>query len=356
MSTADQGRVVWFNDGKQPNVADVLGRVSGVEMSCLEFDDPPDRQWGALEKAHIYCITSTRDEVPDEFKATAGLLGRCPTLVCVSTSGAGYDPVDVDACTRFGVLVVNQAGANAQAVAEHAVGMMLSLSKRMGETDRSLRRERGIARENFKGWNVEGKTIGLIGLGNTGRRVARICGAGLGMRIVAYDPYLSPDTIEERGAASVNLDVLLAQSDFVSVHCPYGPETHDMLSASSFALMRRGTFIINCARGGIVNEADLAAALSRGDVAGAGIDVWSNEPPPLDHPLLALDTVIATNHTAGVTHDSRENMANWNAEQVRQILRGMYPPRLINPGAWDAFAARYERIFSRPVADKSEIG
>ena len=342
-------RVFWFDDKKTPSVADHLDQEPGIAMHRLDFAAPEADNWAIMQDGHAYCITSARDEVPDHYKATADLLARCPKLLVVSTSGAGYDPVDVNACTEAGVLVVNQSGANAEAVAEHAVGMVLALTKKMIETDRSLRRERGVNRETFKGWNAQGKTIGLIGLGNTGRRTARICGKGLDMPVLATDPYIEPNDFDERGATAVPLDELLARSDFVSIHCPYNEETKDMIGARELDLMQPGAFLINTARGGIINEDALADALEKEQIAGAGIDVWDIEPPPLDHRLLAFENVIATYHTAGVTYDSRHNMAAWNAEQVAATLRGGRPERLINPEAWDKFAARFETIFGQPV-------
>lgn len=347
--SANAKRVFWFDDGKTPNVADMLEKEPEVAMHRLRFDAPDAENWPIVESCHAYCITSTRDEVPDQFKATPAFLKRCPDLLLVSASGAGYDPVDVKACTEAGVLVVNQTGANAEAVAEHAVGMILALTKKMFHTDRSLRKERGVRRETFKGWDAKGKTVGLIGLGNTGRRVARICGKGLEMTVLAYDPYIAPADFEERGATATPLDELLRQSDYVSVHCPYNAETKDMIGARELGLMKPGAFLVNCARGGIVNEAALADALVKERIAGAALDVWVTEPPPLDHPLLAFDNFIATFHTAGVTFDSRHNMAAWNAEQVLDTLRGKRPPRLINPEAWPKFAARFERIFGHGV-------
>jgi D-3-phosphoglycerate dehydrogenase len=319
-------------------------------MHRLKFDTPDAENWPVIESCHAYCITSTRDEVPDQYKATAAFLKRCPQLLVVSASGAGYDPVDVKACTDAGVLVVNQTGANAEAVAEHAVGMILALTKKMVETDRSLRTERGVSRETFKGWDAKGKTIGLVGLGNTGRRVARICGKGLEMTVLAYDPYITPADFQERGADPVDLKELLERSDYVSVHCPYNAETKDMIDARELGLMKPGAFVVNCARGGIVNEGALAKALEKKQIAGAALDVWVTEPPPLDHPLLTFDHFIATYHTAGVTFDSRHNMASWNAEQVVDILRGKRPPRLINPEAWPAFAARFKKVFGQDAA------
>jgi D-3-phosphoglycerate dehydrogenase len=178
-----------------------------------------------------------------------------------------------------------------------------------------------------------------------GQRVARICGKGLEMRVLAYDPYIPAATFQAHGALQVNLDELLQQADYVTVHCPLTDETRGMIAQRQLALMRPSAFLINTARGGIVDEIALAQALARGQIAGAGIDVWEVEPPPLDHPLLHLDNVMATCHTAGVTVDSRHNMAQWNAAQLVQIFHGARPPRLINPAAWDRFAARFAQTF-----------
>ena len=343
--------VFWFDDGKRPNVADSLEREPDIRVHRLAFDGPREDNWRAMSASQVYCITSARHEVPDEYKCGAALIARCPDLIAVSTTGAGYDTIDVDACTAAGVLVVNQTGANAEAVAEHAVAMMLSLAKKIPQTDKSLRTERGLGREAFKGWNAQGRTLGIIGIGNVGRRMARICGKGLEMKVLAYDPYLSEDEIRQRGAAKVDdLPTLLAQSWALTVHCPLNDETRDMIGARELALLPGGAYLITTARGGIVNEHALQAALESGHLAGAGLDVWVEEPPPLAHPLLQRDDVIATYHTAGVTYDSRAAMADWNAEQVGGILRGERPPRLVNPEAWDRYVERFERVFGRRPA------
>jgi D-3-phosphoglycerate dehydrogenase len=346
MPSTTQGKTVfWFDDGKRPNVADLLEKEKDITLHRLRYDGPKADVWGAMSASHVYCITSTRQEQPEEFRANAALIARCPELLVVSTSGAGYDTVDVAACSAAGVLVVNQSGGNADAVAEHAVAMMLSLTKNIPQTDRSLRSAQRAPREKFKGWNATGRTVGVIGIGNTGRRVARICGLGLQMKVLACDPYLTAAEIKTRGATKVDLPRLLAESRFVSVHCPYNDETRNMIGARELATMQSGSYLVTTARGGIVDENALAAALKSGHIAGAGVDVWNDEPPPLSHPLLALDNVIATYHTAGITQDSRENMRNWNAEQVAGIFRGERPPRLVNPEAWPKFAQRFERIF-----------
>ncbi|MGH8058859.1 MAG: NAD(P)-dependent oxidoreductase, partial [Candidatus Entotheonellia bacterium] len=146
---------------------------------------------------------------------------------------------------------------------------------------------------------------------------------------------------------------LLAQADYVTVHCPYNTETKGMIGRRELALMRSGAFVINTARGGIVEEDALAEALAAGQIAGVGMDVWNVEPPPLDHKLLGFENVIATYHTAGVTVDSRYAMAQWNAEQLVQIFKGERPPRLINPEAWARFSQRFERAFGFRPAQSS---
>ena len=337
--------VVWFDDGKRPNVADILEKEPDIFFDRLSYDAPRVDNWKALSAAHVYCISSTRQEMPAEYRCDAALLARCPDLLVVSTSGAGYDTVDAKACTEAGVIVVNQSGANADAVAEHALAMMLSLSKKIPQTDRTLRSNQPLSREHFKGWNAHGRIIGLVGIGNTGRRLARMCNLGLEMKVLACDPYLTAEEISERGARKVDLATLLAQSRFVSIHCPYNDETRSMIGARELAAMQPGAYLITTARGGVVDEDALAVALKSGHLAGAGVDVWNEEPPPASHPLLALDNVIATHHTAGITHDSRENMRTWNAQQVLGILRGERPPRLVNPDAWPRFVRRFEKVF-----------
>jgi D-3-phosphoglycerate dehydrogenase len=348
---ATQKQTLWFDDGKRPNVADELEKERDIIVHRLTRDGPAADNWGAIAASQVYCITSTRQEIPDEYKCDAAFLARCPDLLVVSTTGAGYDTVDVPACTAAGVLVVNQSGSNAQSVAEHTVGMMLALTKKIPQTDRYLRAVRGGSREAFKGWNAQGRTIGIVGLGNVGRRVAYICRLGLEMRVLAYDPYLSAEDVQSRGATKVDLAALLAQSRFLSLHCPYNDETRGMIGAAQLAALPEGAYVITTARGGIVDEQALAAALTSGHLGGAGVDVWIDEPLPIEHSLLGLDNVIATWHTAGITHDSRSIMAQWNAEQVVGILRGERPPRLINPQAWSLYVDRFERVFGfRPAS------
>jgi D-3-phosphoglycerate dehydrogenase len=291
----------------------------------------------------VYHISAAKDELPQEWFARAELLARCPNLLCVSSGGAGYDTVDVAACTAAGVAVVNQAGGNAASVAEHTLGFMLGVSRRMLEGDRRMRREIGYSREDVMGHEIQGRTVGLVGIGHIGTRVAALARA-FGMDVIATDPFLPAEEITRRGAKPVSFDELLAQSDFVSLHCPRDASTLKMMNADTVGRMKKGAIFITTARGGIHDEAALVAALESGHLAGAGVDVWDREPPPLDHPLLAMDNVYANFHTAGVTHEGRGNVAAIGAEQIAGILRGERPPRLINPEVWPAFEKRRAQI------------
>ena len=335
--------VVRFDFPYDPAMAERFAREADIELRTCAREGADDSAWAALNEAHVYVISSAKDELPRRWFATSELLQRCPRLLCVSTSGAGYDTVDVDACSKAGIIVVNQAGINAPAVAEHTLGMMLALSKRLAESDRRLRRERGFSREDLKGRDIFEKTLGLVGIGHVGTRVAHLAKA-FGMIVLAYDPYVSAEEIARRGARSVTLAELLAQSDFVSTHCPRTAETLGMIDARAFARMKKGALFVNTARGGIHDEAALFDALQSGHLSGAGLDVWEKEPPPLQHPLLTLENVIATFHTAGVTVETRRKIAREAAEQVIGLLKGGRPPRLVNPDAWPAYRARRETI------------
>lgn len=298
-----------------------------------------------LSAAHVFQIGSVRNELDQEYFATRSLFARAPNLLVVSTHGAGYDTVDLDACTEAGVIAVNQAGANREAVAEHVLGMMLCLSKKIIQTDRILHRASGVERQSFLGNDIFGKTVGIVGFGNTGTRVAELCKGLFSMRVLAYDPYLSADFIRAKGVEKIeSLDVLMAACDFISINCPLVAETRGMIGPKQYAAMQKHAFLITSARGGICDEAALADALGKKLLAGAGIDVWEDEPPPHDHPLMAFDNVIVSPHVAGSTIEARENMGRIAAEQVLDILDGKQPPRLINPEVWPAYQERFKRI------------
>jgi D-3-phosphoglycerate dehydrogenase / 2-oxoglutarate reductase len=192
---------------------------------------------------------------------------------------------------------------------------------------------------------VFGKTVGIIGIGNVGRRVAELCGGLLRMVVIAYDPYVDAEEVRRRGARKVALDELLRSADFVSVNCPLTDETRKMIGAREYALMQPTAYFITTARGFIHDEAALAEALRAKKIAGAGLDVWDKEPPPADHPLLQFDNVIASAHTAGVTREARANMGKIAAEQMLAALDGRPVTRMVNPQVWPDYAKRFARAF-----------
>jgi D-3-phosphoglycerate dehydrogenase len=324
---------------------DILKTRPDVRLDRLENESPDDISAPILAAAHAYQIGAARDELAKHFHVDQDLLRRAPNLLIVSSNGAGFDPVDVDACTAAGVAVVNQSGGNANSVAEHALGMLLTLSKRILEADRALRRDPNVNRNALMGTEAQGKTIGIVGLGNVGRRIAELCKGLLHMKVLAYDPYLTATEMAARGGEKVELDDLLRRSDYVSISCPLNKDNRGMLGAREFALMQPHAYFITTARGFIHDETALADALRNKRIAGAGLDVWAKEPPPPDHPLLQFDNVLASPHTAGVTKEARINMGRIAAEQLLDALDGKQPPRLINPEVWPYYVTRFERTF-----------
>src|SRR5579864_844585 len=220
MMSVNNKRVFYVKYLANEIYAEILRARPDVRLDRLENESPEHVSAPILAAAHAYQIGAARDELAKHFHVDQDLLKRAPNLLIVSSNGAGYDPVDVEACTAAGVAVVNQSGGNAHSVAEHALAMLITLSKRIIQADRALRRDRDVNRNDLIGNEVHGKTIGIIGLGNVGRRIAALCKGLLSMNVLAYDPYLSATEMAERGAEKVKLDDLLRRSDFVSTSCP----------------------------------------------------------------------------------------------------------------------------------------
>jgi D-3-phosphoglycerate dehydrogenase len=324
---------------------DIVGKRDDIRLDKLDNGALSDAAKPILAAAHVYQTGSTRDELVRDYHTGAELLAHTPNLLVVSTNGAGYDTVDVKACTERGILVLNQSGGNAESVAEHVLGMLLTLVKRMVECDRALRAGTLTDRVDFTGREAHGKTIGIVGIGNVGRRVAELCRGLFRMQVLAYDPYVDAEEMRKRGARKVELDELVRSADFVSINCPLTEETRGMIGAREYALMKPTAYFITTARGLIHDEAALEAALREKKIAGAGLDVWGKEPPRAAHPLLQFDNVIVTAHTAGVTREARANMGRIAAEQMLDALDGRPVARIVNPQVWPAYAKRFERAF-----------
>lgn len=338
-------RVFYMKYLADPLYADILASRPDITLENIEDCGTDAAMQPILAAAHVYQITSARDEIDRELYADTPLLTRAPNLLAVSTNGVGYDTVSLRACTEAGVLVVNQAGGNREAVAEHVLGMMLCLSKRIIQAGRVMRRESIFEREAYMGNDILGKTMGIVGLGHVGSRVAELCRGLFAMRVLACDPYLTEAEIAAQGAEKIELDDLLRHADFVSISCPLTDETRGMIGTRQYALMQPHAYFITTARGLIHDEDALAEALRQRRIAGAGLDVWGKEPPPHDHPLLQFDNVLVSPHTAGVTREARTNCARIAAEQVLDILDGKRPSRIINVEAWPLYERRFKQIF-----------
>lgn len=345
-------RVFYVNDVSHQVYLDILAKRPDIEVTKLVNASPEDEAARVLSQAHAYQIGSSRQELDMKYQGYAPLFPRCPNLLVLSTNGAGFDTVNLADCTAAGVAVVNQAGGNKEGVAEHVMAMLLTLSKRIMLSDHLMRSGAQYNRREFMGDDLLGRTIGIIGLGHVGSRVAELCRGLFQMRVIAYDPYLTAEQIEAKGAEKAGtLEEMLRQADYVSINCPHTAETRGMMGAAQFAIMQPHAYFVTTARGGIHDEDALAKALTAKQIAGAGLDVWEDEPPPSDHPLLHFDNVLVSPHTAGITRQSRHNIAKIAAEQMIDILDGKRPPRLLNPEVWPAYQDRFQRILGFRPAD-----
>ncbi len=254
-------------------------------------------------------------------KVTARVIEAGHNLRVVGRAGTGVDNIDVDAASRRGIIVMNTPGANTIAAAEHTLALLLTLARKIPEAHGALR-ERKWERERFVGVEVYGKTLGVIGLGRIGTEVARRA-LGLRMQVIAYDPYLSAEVAQRLGVELTDLPELFRRSDFITVHTPLTAETRNFIGAEEIARMKAGVRLINCARGGVINEQALAHAILSGRVAGAAVDVFEKE-PPWDSPLLGLSQVITTPHLGASTEEAQTGVALAIAQHVADaLIRGI---------------------------------
>lgn len=251
---------------------------------------------------------------------TPELVNAGSRLRIIGRAGVGLDNVDVAACTARGILVINAPTANIMSATEHTMAMLLALCRNIPEAHASTKRGEWV-RSKFMGVELNGKVLGVIGLGRIGTRVT-VRARAFGMRVIAYDPYISSTVFERVNAESVSLDQLLAEADVITVHTPLTDETRGMIGATELAKMKNGVIVVNCARGGIYQEQPLADALNGGKVAGAAVDVYEEEPPGKDHPLLNAKNVILSPHIGANTIEAQDRVAVQTAEMVIEALRG----------------------------------
>ena len=265
--------------------------------------------------------------VRSQTKVTADVIEAGKKLKVVGRAGIGLDNIDVPAATKRGIIVLNAPGGNTISTAEHTISMMLALARNIPQACASLKGKQW-ERKRFTGSEVYGKTLGIIGLGRIGSEVAKRAHA-LGMKLLGYDPILSPDRARAINVEPTDVETLVRNADIITVHVPLTEKTRDLISAEHFGMMRPGVYIINCARGGIVNEAALYEAAKDGKIAGAALDVFEKE-PPLDSPLLELDSIIVTPHLGASTEEAQVNVAREVARHVVHALEGKPVPSAVN--------------------------
>jgi D-3-phosphoglycerate dehydrogenase len=271
------------------------------------------------------------------FRIDEALLKGAPKLKLVAKHGSGVDNIDIPAASRHGVLVCNTpGGANSTSVAEGAVALMLAVLRQVRGMDACVREGRFNERWKLSLHELWGKTLGLVGLGQIAKVTARICGAGFNMKVLAFDPFVSAEDMARAGAQKVESLVELARrADVISVHAPLSKGTQHLVNAAVIAAMQPHAIIVNTSRGGLVEETALIAALQAGRIAGAGLDVFEQEPPAADTPLFKLGNVVLSPHVAGVTEDALRGMAMSVAEVIDSVFAGRRPPTLLNGDLWE---------------------
>ena len=267
-------------------------------------------------------------------KVTAEVIAAAKNLRVIGRAGVGLDNVDADAATQRGIIVMNVPAGNTISTAEHTVTMLLALARRIPQASASLR-SGAWERAKFVGTEVFGKTLGIVGLGKIGTEVAKRAQA-FGMEVLAYDPFLSTEKAQQLEIQLADLPTLYKQADFITVHVPLTDETRHMIGAKEIAQMKKGVRLINCARGGIIDEHALAEAVTSGQVAGAALDVFEEEPPKKDHPLLQLEQVIAVPHLGASTNEAQLNVAIEVSKQVADALLGRGIRNAVNMPSLDA--------------------
>jgi D-3-phosphoglycerate dehydrogenase len=292
-----------------------------IALSAAQAPDPP---WKTARPAQAILAGSL-------IRYNAELLDQLPNLRIIVRVGIGIDNVDAQACTERGIAFCNTPDGPTESTAEHTVAMIMAVAKRLKPGDASIAAGGFGPRSALVGNEVAGKTLGLVGFGRIGRRVAEICRLGLGMKVVATDPFVSPEEAEAHQITLADLDTVLASADFLSLHAPAIPETYKLMNRERIAKMKDGAYLFNLARGPLVDEEALLEAVNSGKLAGAGLDVFDPEPPAPDSPIRNHPNIIVTPHSASVTVEGRSRMEHMAVQRVIDLFQGEIPADLINP-------------------------
>lgn len=306
-------------------VHEALQNVAPVKVVPLPFTPLSS----AEEKKYATMLKGAEGILLRPGYITPSLLDLLPDLKIVAVHGAGVDQVDVEACTDRGVLVTNAPGANADSVAELTIGLMLSLARRIPHAATEVQNKRVWGDARHTGTELKGKTLGLVGIGQIGVRVAKVAKA-FGMKVCAFDPGLSSKDIRARGARPLKLETLLGTSDFISLHAPHNPATHHLIDKKALDKTKKGTCLINAARGPLVDEKALAQALKSGHLGGAALDVLEGEPPDPKSPIFDSPNILLTPHMAGSTTECLEAIARVAGQDIARVLQGKRPKFPVN--------------------------
>ena len=311
----------WCERPLPPEFASLL---EGVGVVIGSGSVSSDAFWNSAQDVNVI-IASASSLFDDAF------MQKVPNLKVIARTGIGVDKISIPDATARGIAVVNAPDVPTRATAEHAITLMFAITKHLRRVEHLL--ENGERRDIYsehRAIEIEGLRLGVVGLGRIGRKVAGY-GRGLGMSVVGFDPFLSDEQFAElQVEPAATLEGLLSTSDVVTLHLPATPETHHLMNAERFAQMKPGAYFINTARGSLVDEAALLAALERGHLHGAGLDVFDPEPPSPDNPLLHRPDVFATPHAGGISVTSRHQFWHEVITQSLQVLRGEKPPNLVN--------------------------
>jgi D-3-phosphoglycerate dehydrogenase len=313
-----------------------LRAIPGIEISTIA-GRPTNHPLEARDVTACDILIGKRNRLDADLLGLPGF-----RLKHIARMGVGYDHLDLDACTRAGVLVTITREAVKRPLASAMLALMLALAHRLFERDRLARRADWATRFAIEGVGLGGRTLGLLGAGNIGAELIRLV-QPFGMRVLVHDPGLSPDTLAQLGAASGSLDEVVRQADFLMLACSLNERTKGLINAARLAQMKPTAFLVNLARGELVEEAALVEALACSRVAGAGIDVFEHEPPARDNPLLGLPNVILGQHNLGMT-DELDRLGQMAAvDAVIEVARGNLPASAVNPEAWSQTLQRFAR-------------
>lgn len=310
-----------------PLYKDGMALLEGKAELIIPNDGDSDRIIDSLREADAYILRIG--------KIDRKAIEQCPNLKVITRPGVGYDSVDVEAATERGIPVVLCPSANARAVAEHTVSMLFACSKNTVESVVETRKGNFNIRNRYAAVDIYGKMIVLLGFGNIGKIVAKMC-SGLDMKVGVYDPYVKREAVEAMGYTYFS-DLLeaMAAGDYVSLHMPSLPSTRGMISTAQFGAMKPTAYFLNAARGDVVDEPAMVKALEEGRIAGAGLDVLVEEPMPADHPLMKLSNVVVTPHMAAQTQETVSKLVTMAAEGTLAVLNGEKWPHVANPEVYE---------------------